>query len=232
VQPPGRNSRVLGVRCSGLAHRGEEEEDIGSRQQAKSESEMRSRGLARRAVSEWRKALAGNRVRCLNPKSRIRNAKCPNLQSPTANTAFTLFELIAAMAIMLLLASVALPLARIRAQRLRELEMRQDLREIRKAIDHYKDFSDHGMIPIKVDSFGYPPDLDTLVKGVELKGAASAKYKFLRRIPLDPMTGKPDWGMRSVQDDPDSRSWGGQNVFDIYSQSQGTTLDGTRYGDW
>ena len=143
-----------------------------------------------------------------------------------------LFELIVAMAIMLLLASVALPLARIRAQRLRELEMRQDLREIRKAIDHYKDFSDRGNIPIKVDTFGYPPDLDTLVKGVELKGAASAKYKFLRKVPPDPMTGKPDWGMRSVQDDPDSRSWGGQNVFDIYSQSQGTALDGTRYGDW
>jgi len=135
------------------------------------------------------------------------------------------------MAIMLLLASVALPLARIHAQRLRELEMRRDLREIRQAIDRYKDFSDRGMIPINADTFGYPPDLDTLVKGVELK-AASAKYKFLRKIPLDPMTGKPEWGVRSMQDDPDSRSWGGQNVFDIYSQSQGTALDGTRYGDW
>jgi len=168
----------------------------------------------------------------LNPKSRFRNAKWPNPESRTPNTAFTLFELIAAMAIMLLLASVALPLARIHAQRLRELEMRRDLREIRQAIDRYKDFSDRGMIPINADTFGYPPDLDTLVKGVELKGAASAKYKFLRKIPLDPMTGKPEWGVRSMQDDPDSRSWGGQNVFDIYSQSQGTALDGTRYGDW
>lgn len=145
---------------------------------------------------------------------------------------FTLMELIAAMAIMLLLASIALPLARVHAQRLREIELRRDLRELRQAIDRYKDFSDRAMIPVKADTLGYPPDLETLVKGVELKGSASTKYKFLRRIPVDPLTGKPDWGMRSMQDDPDSRSWGGQNVFDIYSQSQGTALDGTRYADW
>jgi len=160
-----------------------------------------------------------------NPKSEIQNPK-------SSNPAFTLFELIVAMAIMLLLASIALPLARVHAQRLRELELRRDLREIRQAIDRYKDFSDRGNIPTKADTFGYPPDLDTLVKGVELKGAASLKYKFLRKIPDDPMTGKPDWGLRSIQDDPDSRSWGGQNVFDIYSQGQGTALDGTRYADW
>jgi len=160
-----------------------------------------------------------------NPKSKVQNPK-------SANPAFTLIELIAAMAIMLLLASIALPLARVHAQRLRELELRRDLREIRQAIDRYKDFGDRGMIPVKADTFNYPSDLETLVKGVELKGAATAKYKFLRKIPLDPMTGKPDWGLRSIQDDPDSRSWGGQNVFDVYSQSQGTALDGTRYGDW
>jgi general secretion pathway protein G len=141
-------------------------------------------------------------------------------------------ELIAAMAIMLLLTSIALPLARVHAQRLRELELRRDLREIRQAIDRYKDFSDRSMIPTKADTFGYPPDLDTLVKGVELKGAATAKYKFLRRIPVDPMTGKAEWGLRSIQDDPDSQSWGGQNVFDVYSQNQGTALDGTKYADW
>jgi general secretion pathway protein G len=161
----------------------------------------------------------------MNPRSKIRNLK-------SANLAFTLMELIAAMAIMLVLTSIALPLARVHAQRLRELELRRDLRDLRQAIDHYKDLSDRQMIPTKMDTYGYPPDLDTLVKGVELKGAASTKYKFLRRIPLDPMTGKPDWGMRSMQDDPDARSWGGQNVFDIYSQSQGTALDGTRYGEW
>ena len=88
------------------------------------------------------------------------------------------------------------------------------------------------MIPTKVDTFGYPPDLETLVEGVALKGASTAKYKFLRRIPVDPMTGKADWGLRSMQDDLDSRSWGGQNVFDVYSKSQGTALDGSRYADW
>jgi general secretion pathway protein G len=161
----------------------------------------------------------------LNPKSEIQNPK-------SAGLAFTLIELIATMAIMLLLTSIALPLARVHAQRLRELELRRDLRDIRQAIDRYKDLSDRQMIPTKMDTYGYPPDLDTLVKGVELKGAASTKYKFLRRIPVDPMTGKPDWGKRSMQDDPDSRSWGGQNVFDIYSQSQGTALDGTKCADW
>lgn len=146
---------------------------------------------------------------------------------------FTLLELIAAMTILLLLASVALPMARLQAQRTREVELRRTLRELRQAIDRYKDFSDRGMIPVKLDSFGYPPDLDTLVDGVALKGSTgTAKYKFLRRIPIDPMTGKPDWGLRAMQDDPDSRSWGGGNIFDAYSQSQGTALDGTRYADW
>ena len=148
------------------------------------------------------------------------------------NRGFTLVELIAAISILLLLTSVALPIARVQAQRAREVELRRNLRQIRQAIDRYRDFADRGMIPIKPDSFGYPPDLETLVKGVPLKGAATARYKFLRRIPIDPMTGKADWGMRSMQDDPDSRSWGGSNVFDVYSQSQGNALDGTRYADW
>lgn len=145
---------------------------------------------------------------------------------------FTLVELIAAITIMLILTSAALPLARIQAQRTREVELRRGLREIRQAIDRYKDFSDRGMIPATPDSFGYPPDLETLVKGVPLKGTATARYKFLRRVPLDPMTGKSDWGLRAMQDDPDSRSWGGSNVFDIYSKSQGMALEGTRYADW
>ena len=103
---------------------------------------------------------------------------------------------------------------------------------MREAIDHYKDFSDRGMIPVKADTFGYPPDLQTLVDGVVLKGTAKGKYKFLRRLPVDPITSSTDWGMRSMQDDPDSRSWGGQNVFDVYSKSDGTALDGTKYSDW
>jgi general secretion pathway protein G len=145
---------------------------------------------------------------------------------------FTLVELIAAITILLILTSVALPIARVQVQRTREVELHRALRELRQAIDRYKDFADRGMIPTKADSFGYPPDLETLVTGVPLKGTATAKYKFLRRIPVDPMTGQTDWGLRAMQDDPDSRSWGGGNVFDVYSKSQGTALDGTRYADW
>jgi general secretion pathway protein G len=151
---------------------------------------------------------------------------------PASGSGFTLVELIAAITILLLLTSIALPMARVQVQRTREVELRRDLREMREAIDRYKDFSDRGMIPVKVDTFGYPPDLKTLVDGVVVKGAANAKYRFLRKIPVDPMTGSTDWGMRSMQDDPDSRSWGGQNVFDVYSMSRGTALDGTQYADW
>lgn len=145
---------------------------------------------------------------------------------------FTLVELIATMAILLLLTSVALPVARVQVQRAREVELRRALRQMREAIDRYKDFADRGMIPSQADTFGYPPDLDTLVNGVALKGSSTAKYKFLRRIPIDPMSGKAEWGMRAMQDDPDSRSWGGQNVFDVYSKTEATALDGTRYADW
>jgi general secretion pathway protein G len=145
---------------------------------------------------------------------------------------FTLVELIAAITIILILTTVALPVARVQVRRTQEVELRRALREMRQAIDRYKDFADRGMVPTKADSFGYPPDLETLVKGVPLKGAATAKYKFLRRIPVDPLTGQTDWGQRAMQDDPDSRSWGGGNVFDVYSKSQGTAMDGTRYADW
>ena len=145
---------------------------------------------------------------------------------------FTIVELIAAITILLILTSVALPIARIQAQRTREVELRRAVRELRQAIDRYKDFADRGMIPSKPDSFGYPPDLETLVNGVPLKGSSTAKYKFLRRVPVDPMTAKTEWSLRALQDDPDSRSWGGGNVFDVSSRSQGTALDGTRYVDW
>lgn len=145
---------------------------------------------------------------------------------------FTLLELLATMVILILLTSVALPMARVQIQRTRELELRRDLRQLREAIDRYKDYSDRGMIPPTPDSFGYPPDLDTLVEGVILKGTSTDKYKFLRRIPVDPMTGQADWGLRAMQDDPDSTSWGGSNVFDVYTKSQGTALDGTSYATW
>jgi general secretion pathway protein G len=147
-------------------------------------------------------------------------------------TGFTFVELMASITILILLTTVALPLARVQIQRTKEVELKRDLREMREAIDHYKDFADRGMIPVKADTFGYPPDLKTLVEGVELKGSITAKYKFLRKLPVDPMTESDDWGMRSMQDDTDSRSWGGQNVFDVYSKSDGIGLDGTKYSDW
>jgi general secretion pathway protein G len=142
---------------------------------------------------------------------------------------FTLVELIIATTIMVILTSMALPLARVTIAREKERELRYDLWMMRDAIDRYKDQADRGAFQIKVDSQGYPPDLDTMVQGVDSNGK---KLKFLRRIPVDPMTGKPEWGMRSMQDDPTSDSWGEQNVFDVYTKSEGTALDGTKYKDW
>jgi general secretion pathway protein G len=142
----------------------------------------------------------------------------------------TLLELIIACSILLILSSAAMPLVRITIVRSRESELRRDLREIRNAIDHYKDMADLAAFQTEVTSNGYPPDLDTLVKGVVVAG--NKRVRFLRRIPVDPMTGQADWGMRSVQDEPDSTSWGGGNVFDVFSKSPGTALDGTKYADW
>lgn len=141
----------------------------------------------------------------------------------------TLVELIVTVAILGILASAAVPIARFKVQREKERELRYDLWQMRDAIDHYKDAADKGGIQTKVDSQNYPPDLEELVKGVDIQGK---KVKFLRRIPVDPMTGKAEWGMRSMQDDPKSDSYGGQSVFDVYSKSTGTALDGTKYSDW
>jgi general secretion pathway protein G len=142
---------------------------------------------------------------------------------------FSLVELIVATTILIILTSLAIPLARVAIKREKERDLRRDLWEMRDAIDRYKDAADRGAFQIKVGSEGYPPDLDTLVKGVDVQGK---KLKFLRRIPIDPMTGTTEWGMRSMQDDADSDSWGGQNVFDVFTKSQGTALDGTKYKDW
>lgn len=146
----------------------------------------------------------------------------------------TLLELIVSCAILMLLASMAIPVARFTATRERENMLRYDLRYMRDAIDRYKDLADHGQIRVDATTGGYPPNLETLVKGVPLTSATgSAKnIHFLRSIPVDPMTGKTDWGLRSTEDDPDSTSWGGQNVFDVYSQSQGVGLNGTKYSEW
>ncbi len=158
-------------------------------------------------------------------RRRIRNS---------AESGMTLLELIIACTILLILSTMALPIARFTVIREREKELRLDLRDMRNAIDKYKDLADQQKIRVEVGSEGYPPDLDTLVKGVAMGGggAGGKNIRFLRRVPVDPMTGRAEWGMRSVQDDPDATSWGGNNVFDVYSKSTGTALDGTKYSDW
>jgi len=147
----------------------------------------------------------------------------------TKTRGFTLIELIVATAILVILTSLAVPLARVTIKREKERELRRDLWEMRDAIDRYKDAADRGAFQTKVGTEGYPPDLETLVKGVDVGGK---KVKFLRRIPTDPMTGTNEWGLHSMQDDPDADSWGEQNVFDVYTKSQGVGLDGTKYRDW
>ena len=142
----------------------------------------------------------------------------------------TLVELIVTVAILSILASAAIPIARFKVKRDRERELRRDLWEMRAAIDRYKDAADKNAFQIKLGSEGYPPDMDTLVNGVEIAGGK--KLRFLRRIPVDPMTGNTDWGLRSMQDDPQSDSWGGQNIFDVYTKSNGVALNGTKYKDW
>lgn len=141
----------------------------------------------------------------------------------------TLIELIIAIAILAILTGAAIPMVRVTVKREKERELRRDLWEMRDAIDRYKDAADRGAFQTKVGSDGYPPDLETLVKGVDVAGK---KLKFLRKIPVDPMTGQTEWGLRSEQDDPDSESYGGQSVFDVYSKSEGTALDGTKYKTW
>jgi general secretion pathway protein G len=143
----------------------------------------------------------------------------------------TLLELILACAILMILSSAALPIARYSIVHKKEELLRYDLRQIRDAIDRYKDLADSNKIRVEVGSEGYPPDLETLVKGVKLGAGDDKKIRFLRRVPVDPMTGQADWGLRAVQDDADSTSWGGKNVFDVYSKSQATASDGTRYSD-
>jgi general secretion pathway protein G len=147
----------------------------------------------------------------------------------------TYLELIATSAILMILASAILPLARVGFTRRKEMELRRALREVRTAVDRYKLLVDQGQIggtDVKLGSEGYPPDLETLVKGVSRVGAVDRKIKLLRRIPVDPMSGNTEWGMRCYQDDPDETSWCGQNVWDVYSKSTAKGLDGTRYNTW
>jgi general secretion pathway protein G len=149
--------------------------------------------------------------------------------SAVRQSGLTLVELIVAISILMILTGAAMPIVRVRIQRERETMLRRDLWEMRDAIDRYKDAADRGAFQIKLGSEGYPPDLETLVKGVDVNGK---KIRFLRKIPEDPMTHSTDWGLRSMQDDPTSQSFGGQSVFDVYTKSQDTALDGTKYQDW
>jgi general secretion pathway protein G len=142
---------------------------------------------------------------------------------------FTLLELIIATAILIVLSTMALPMARLSIKREKERRLRFDLWQMRDAIDRYKADADRGAFQTKIDSQNYPPDLETLVKGVDVQGK---KVRYLRKIEIDPMTGTTEWGMRSMQDDPDSDSFGGQSVFDVYSKSTDEALDGTKYKDW
>jgi len=149
---------------------------------------------------------------------------------------YTFVELVVVGTMLLILASAVLPLARVTVQRQREVELRRALREMRVAIDRFKDAADQGMIgstDLRTNANGYPQNLEILVEGVSVVNDASGrKLKFLRRIPIDPMTKSTEWGMRSYQDAPDATTWGGQNVFDVFTKSGGTALDGTKYKDW
>ena len=148
---------------------------------------------------------------------------------------FTYLELIATAAILMILASAIMPTAKVMRIRNKEIELRRELRTLRTAIDRYKLAVDQGRIggtDVKLGSEGYPPDLETLVEGVNQVGRVEGKLRFLRRVPIDPMTGKANWAMRCYQDDPDDESWCGENVYDVRSMSGGTALDGSKYAEW
>jgi general secretion pathway protein G len=162
---------------------------------------------------------------------------------------FTLVEMLITLTILAILAAAVMPLAKVAVKREKEIELRRNLRLLREAIDAYKKLADEKKIEVEEDSEGYPPDLETLVEGVEMQepegqsplGASRPPLKsrdekkvikFLRRIPKDPMTDSYEWGLHSYQDEPDDDVWGGENVYDVYTKSLGTALDGSKYRDW
>ena len=145
---------------------------------------------------------------------------------------YTLVEMAVVVVILSILAAVTLPISRYTGKRLKEAELRQQLRTMRYAIDEYKRYTDAGLIPIEFGTEGYPPELETLIEGIDLVGQVDLQKRFLRRIPEDPMTGEAEWGFRSYQDEPDSSSWGGENVYDVYSLSEGVGLNGVPYALW
>ena len=145
---------------------------------------------------------------------------------------FTLTELLVVCAVLSILAGVTFPTVKYTRKRMMEIELHAQLREMRAAIDEFKRYSDAGFLPVEFGTDGYPKDLETLVEGVDVVGQIDKKARFLRRIAVDPMTGEDEWGLRSYQDEPDSSSWGGENVYDVYSLSAGTGLNGIPYSKW
>jgi general secretion pathway protein G len=165
-------------------------------------------------------------------KASTKSMRMKNRWTAGSMAGMTLIELIVACGILVILSSMAVPMARVQLKRQKETELRRDLIEMRDAIDRYKDAADQNLIKVELGTEGYPPDLETLVNPVQLAGAPDRRVRFLRKIPVDPMTGTTDWGLRSVQDDADSDTWGGQDVFDVFTKSTDTALDGTKYSDW
>jgi general secretion pathway protein G len=145
---------------------------------------------------------------------------------------FTLAEMVMVTALLVILAGVTLPVARNTIRRGKEIELRMHLRQMRNAIDEHKRYSDAQLIPIELGTDGYPAELEVLVEGVEVIGQIDKKVRFLRRIPVDPMTGEAEWGVRSFQDEPDATSWGGEDVYDVFSLSEGVGLNGVPYSEW
>lgn len=145
---------------------------------------------------------------------------------------FTVAEMVIVAVILAILSAAVIPLVHTTSKRTKEMELRAALREMRYAIDEYKRYSDSGLLPVDLGTDGYPADLETLVEGVDVVGQIDYKARFLRRVPLDPMTGEYEWGLRSYQDEPDSSSWGGENVYDVYSLSEGVGLNGIPYEEW
>jgi len=148
------------------------------------------------------------------------------------SSGFTVVELAVVCSMVAILSAMAIPIVKYSMKRQNEMELRHDLRQMRDAIDKYKQYADSGQIQVALGSEGYPPDLEKLIEGVDLVGQINKKQKFLRRIPIDPMSKKAEWGQRSYQDEPNSTSWGGQNVYDVYSLSDARATDGTYYKDW
>jgi len=162
----------------------------------------------------------------------VRTGSARSARSRRLEAGYTLAELVMVASIMVALAAVVLPVAKFTVQRSKEADLRQALREMRNAIDDYKRYSDAGLIPVDLGTDGYPAKLENLVNGVALVGQVDKKVKFLRRIPIDPMTGKTEWAMRSYQDATDASSWGGEDVYDVFTTSREIGLNGVPYNKW